>query len=122
MNFDGSKYKAGDTVIVHRDWNASEVATIDRKTPSGFIVIGRQTFNGNGRLRGATRHFSAWLADPDPETVELIARRKLVASIDSRVFGRNKGSQLSGWADLSTDQLQQIAELLRVRPEAKGGE
>ena len=122
MNFDGSKYKAGDTVIVHRDWNASEVATIDRKTPSGFIVIGRQTFNGNGRVRGATRHNSSWLADPDPETVELIARRKLIGSIDSSVFTRNRTGNISGWADLSTDQLQQIADLLRVKPEAKGGE
>ena len=120
MSFDGSKYKAGDTVIVVDRAFRDRITTIDKITPSGRLIVGTSVFNPDGRERGATGYNSCFLLDPTPDRIEQATRNSLITRIDGTVYRRQRKQE--GWADLSTDQLRQIAELLRVRPEAKGGE
>ena len=120
MNFDGSKYKAGDTVIVVGRMFRDRITTIDKVTPSGRLIVGTSVFNPDGWERGVTGYDRCFLVDPTPDRIEQATRNSLITRIDGTVYRRQR--KQDGWADLSTDQLQQIAELLRVRPEAKGGE
>ena len=120
MNFDGSKYKAGDTVIVVGRMFRDRITTIDKVTPSGRLIVGTSVFNPDGWERGVTGYGRCFLVDPTPDRIEQATRRSLITRIDGEVYSRHR--KQDGWADLSTDHLQQIAELLRVRPEAKGGE
>lgn len=112
MSFDGSKYKAGDAVIVVSGYgHGMRVAQVERKTHTGLLVVEGVTYKPSGHAKGGSLRMP-YLEDATPEMVERAERKKLVEDILSDAHRRTRDRDNDGWSDLTTDQLRQIAAML----------
>jgi hypothetical protein len=78
---DFSHLKAGDEVAVECG-RSLRIATVDRVTPAGFIVIGGSTFKPNGYKRGDRGNWHLTrLCEMTPQIREQIEREELYGKV-----------------------------------------
>ncbi len=93
----------GDTVAP----NGNRLAVVDRITPSGRIVIGDETYNPDGRMRGSSAWNHGWLMEATPEIVERIKGREIIDS------ARRAARRIcDGKIEINPQQAQQLIGLV----------
>ncbi len=79
-----------------------QLVKIDKITPSGRINAGHYTLNPDLSIRGQSRWDITRTALPTPAIREEIKRYRLIHNLKHSV-----------WADLSTDQLEQVFSIVQ---------
>lgn len=119
MSFDGSKYKAGDRVIVDGDLGVV-LTTVQGRTADGYLVVDNQRFRNDGHLVGDRLKEGAVLLDLTRERLEAWERKEALRGMVDAFFARYRAK--TGFDDLTADQLREIAATLAAKPAEGGGE